>query len=105
MSHVRLCQVTTLLLLLATAPRAIAAPADTLETGAAAVIADAGKVPEKERLHRIFRLYAEYLIQEYPEYATYLGVRGHNARWTDHSPAAIARRKGAVEAPARALAP
>jgi|SRR5882762_6707502 len=72
--------------------------------GVAALIADAGKVRAKERLHRLFRLHAQYLFEEFPEYATYVGVRGHNGRWSDHAPAAIARRKVAIESPARALA-
>src|SRR6266550_187060 len=104
MSHAWLCGVATLLVLLGAAPRAIAAPADTLEAGVAALIAGAGKVPEKERLHRLFRLHAQYLFEEYPEYATYVGVRGHNGRWSDYAPAAIVRRKVAIESPARALA-
>jgi hypothetical protein len=47
-----------LLVLLGAAPCAVAAPVDTLDAGVAALIVDAGKVPEKERLHRLFRLHA-----------------------------------------------
>ncbi len=52
MRQARLCQVATLLLLLATASRAIAVPADTLEAGVAAVIADAGKLELRARARR-----------------------------------------------------
>ncbi len=34
-----------------------------------------------------------YWMREYPEVATGLGISGHNARWTDYSPAAIDARK------------
>ena len=83
---------------------AIATPAEELATGIAALIADAGKSPDAERLHRLFQLHTDYVLQEFPEYATYVGVRGQNGRWTDHSPEAIGRRKAALELPVKALA-
>src|SRR4030095_2110395 len=43
-------------------------------------------------------------MQEFPEYATHVGIRGQNDRWTDHAPDGIARRKAALELPAKALA-
>src|SRR5215831_3625794 len=33
-----------------------------------------------------------YWMSQYPELATSFGVPGHNARWTDYSPAAIDAR-------------
>ena len=83
---------------------AVAAPADVLAAGVEALIADASKRPDAERLHRLFQLQNDYALHEFPEYATYVGVRGQNDRWTDYSPEAIARRKAAVELPTRALA-
>jgi uncharacterized protein (DUF885 family) len=83
---------------------AIATPPESLAAGIAALIADAGKSSDAERLHRLFQLHTDYVLQEFPEYATYVGVRGQNGRWTDHSPEAIRRRKAALELPAKALA-
>ena len=83
---------------------AVAAPVDVLAAGVEALIADAGKRPDAERLHRLFQLQNDYALHEFPEYATYVGVRGQNDRWTDYSPEAIARRKAALELPVKALA-
>ena len=92
-----------LIVLLSAAGRSSAAPSDSLEAGVEALIADAGKTPEDKRLHRLFQLHSEYLLHEFPEYATYVGARGENGRWTDKSAAAIARRKADLELPAKAL--
>jgi len=83
---------------------AVAAPADVLAAGIETLIADAGKSSDAERLHRLFQLQNDYALHEFPEYATYVGVRGQNDRWTDYSPEAIARRKAALELPVKALA-
>jgi uncharacterized protein (DUF885 family) len=96
--------VVLLAVLLAAPAAARATPTETLAAGMAALIAEAGKRPEAERLHRLFQLNRDYVLEEFPEYATYVGIRGHNDRWTDHSPEAIARRKAAQELPAKALA-
>jgi uncharacterized protein (DUF885 family) len=94
-----------LLTVLVAAPDAArATPAETLAAGVEALIADAGKRSDAERLHRLFKLSRDYALQEFPEYATYVGIRGYNDRWTDHSAEAIARRKAAQELPAKALA-
>jgi uncharacterized protein (DUF885 family) len=95
--------VVALLLALLSAVPARAA-SDSLATDVAALIADAGKSPDDQRLHRLFRLHFDYVMREFPEYATYVGVPGQNGRWTDRSAAAIARRKAELELPARALA-
>ena len=84
--------------------RSPATPSDSLKAGVTALIADRGKAPEGKRLHRLFQLHSAYLIHEFPEYATYVGARGQNGRWTDRSAAAIARRKTDLEWPAKALA-
>jgi uncharacterized protein (DUF885 family) len=47
---------------------------------------------ESERLRRLYDLAWESLLQEAPELATYIGVRGHDDRWSDLSPAGIDRR-------------
>jgi uncharacterized protein (DUF885 family) len=59
-----------------------------------AIARDAGRTPEPERLRRFLDLHWSYLMQESPESATYSGFPGQNARWTDISAPAIARRKG-----------
>ena len=102
--RVRALCVGALVVLLSAPARSPAAPSDSLAAGVEALIADAGKTPEDARLHRLFELHAEYLLQEFPEYATYVGARGQNGRWTDRSAAAIARRRAALELPAKALA-
>ena len=83
---------------------AIATPSESLAAGIAALIGDAGTSPDAERLHRLFQLHTDYVLQEFPEFATYVGVRGQNGRWTDYSPEAIAGRKAALGLPAKALA-
>lgn len=83
---------------------ALAGSSESLAAGIEAVIADAGKSPDAERLHRLFQIHTDYVMHEFPEYATYVGVPGQNDRWTDHTPEAIARRRAALELPAKALA-
>jgi uncharacterized protein (DUF885 family) len=96
--------VAIVLVLLSAPGPARATPSESLAAGVEAVIADAGKRPDAERLHRLFQIRTDYVMQEFPEYATYVGIRGQNDRWTDHAPDAIARRKAALELPAKALA-
>lgn len=50
-----------------------------------------GSIPEK--LHRLLDLQWRTRMSDFPEFATYLGVPGHNDRWTDESAQAIARRE------------
>ncbi|MGH7672751.1 MAG: DUF885 domain-containing protein [Gemmatimonadales bacterium] len=45
------------------------------------------------RLRRLFALHWDYTMREYPEFATAVGYPGQNARWTDYSAEALARRK------------
>ena len=71
----------------------ISVRADEFDARYQAVIASKGKAPEKERLQALFKADWAYTMAEYPEYATYVGYPGGDSRWTDLSPAAIARRK------------
>ncbi len=48
---------------------------------------------QQERLYQIFDRIWEWELSVYPEFATYVGVPGHDDRWTDASTAAIARRQ------------
>jgi uncharacterized protein (DUF885 family) len=80
------------------------ASADDFEGRYRAVIEAKGKVSETERLHRLFNLDWEYTLANSPETATYAGVPGHDTKWTDLSPAAIARRKENSRRPLTVLA-
>ncbi len=55
------------------------------------------------RLHQLFAQQWEYTMREYPEFATSVGYPGQNARWTDNSVEAIARRKRDLNDPLNAL--
>ena len=56
---------------------------------------------EAGRLHKLLEEEWKYLMQEFPEYATYTGYPGQNHRWSDNSLQAIERRK---QRPKRTLA-
>lgn len=58
---------------------------------------------DSARLRQLFAQDWEYTMREYPEYATAVGYPGHNARWTDNSLEAIARRKRELNNPLTAL--
>jgi uncharacterized protein (DUF885 family) len=74
------------------------------EKRAEEIIASRGVAPQPERLHRLFDLQWQYTMEEYPEFATYVGWPGQNHRWTDVSLEAIERRNREMEVPARVLA-
>src|SRR6185437_14584618 len=57
------------------------------------------KLSDSTRLHELFRLNWQYVMTEYPEFATYVGYPGENARWTDNSLQAIERRKQELQQP------
>ena len=59
--------------------------------------------PDSVRLHQLFAQNWEYTMHQYPEFATAVGYPGQNARWTDYSLAAIARRKQELNDPLTAL--
>jgi uncharacterized protein (DUF885 family) len=48
---------------------------------------------QRERLYELFDRIWGWQLSSYPEFATYVGVPGHNDRWTDLSLEAIARRQ------------
>lgn len=58
---------------------------------------------DSARLRQLFAQSWEYTMREYPEFATAVGYRGQNARWTDNSLEAIARRKRELNDPLNAL--
>ena len=60
-------------------------------------------VPDSVRLQQLFAQHWQYTMREYPEYATAVGYPGQNARWTDFSLDAIARRKRELNDPLRVL--
>lgn len=55
------------------------------------------------RLRRLIALHWDYTMREYPEFATVVGYPGQNARWTDYSADALARRKRALNEPLAVL--
>jgi uncharacterized protein (DUF885 family) len=59
--------------------------------------------PDSVRLHQLFAQRWEYTMREYPEFATSVGYPGQNARWTDNSLEAIARRKRELNDPLNVL--
>ena len=52
----------------------------------------ASRSEESRRLRDFFAAEWTYWMQEHPEMATAVGYPGQNARWTDYSPAGVARR-------------
>lgn len=59
--------------------------------------------PDSVRLHQLFAQDWEYTMREYPEFATAVGYPGQNARWTDYSLEAIARRRRELNNPLTTL--
>jgi uncharacterized protein (DUF885 family) len=55
------------------------------------------------RLRRLIALHWDYTMREYPEFATAVGYPGQNARWTDYSADAVARRKRELNEPLAVL--
>lgn len=99
----RLRPLVLLALVSAPPPAAAQRPAEDYHREYAALIAQRGRVPDARRLHRLFEVNWRYRMREFPEFATYVGYPGQNARWTDRSPEAIARRKRELEEPLRVL--
>src|SRR5437899_5109858 len=65
----------------------------------AELVANPRRLSDSTRLGELFRVNWEYLMTEFPEFATYVGYPGQNARWTDNSLQAIERRKRELEEP------
>ena len=68
-----------------------------------AIIAARGSEPTAQRLHRLFDLVWDHAMEDSPESATYYGHPGADDRWTDHSRAAIERRRAEAGLPLRVL--
>jgi uncharacterized protein (DUF885 family) len=98
----RLCLALVVALVPASGPRA-GGPTG-YEERCAAIAAARGVRSDTDRLHELFAVHWAYTLEEFPEFATRIGVPGHNDRWTDRSAEAIERRRRELEAPARALA-
>lgn len=65
----------------------------TYEKQCRELIANPGKLDGKTRLHGLFKDNWDYLMHDFPEWATDIGYPGLNHLWTDMSPAAVAKRK------------
>jgi uncharacterized protein (DUF885 family) len=52
--------------------------------------------PRDEKLHALFEREFRRNLEEFPEFATFLGIPGFDDRLTDRSPAAVKRRKAHV---------
>lgn len=81
------------------APRPLPAQERSFAERYAELAANPRHLADSARLHELFRTNWEYQMQEFPEFATDVGYPGQNARWTDYSLAAIARRKRELAAP------
>jgi uncharacterized protein (DUF885 family) len=68
-----------------------------------ALFAQQPATPDSVRLHQLFAQRWDYTMREYPEFATSVGYPGQNARWTDYSLEAIARRKRELNDPLNVL--
>ncbi len=65
--------------------------------GLAPAASGAAAPPPDKALHALFEREFRNLLEEFPEFATFLGVDGYGHRLSDQSPAAIARRKARVK--------
>ena len=94
---------TTALLAGAASLHAQAAPAPDYGPRFRALATQRG-LSDSARLHRLFALDWEYSNVESPEFATYTGYKGQNARWTDRSATAIRRRRAIARDQMRVVA-
>jgi len=65
----------------------------------AELVANPRRMSDSARLAQLFGVNWEYVMTEFPEFATYVGYPGQNTRWTDNSLQAIERRKRELEEP------
>jgi uncharacterized protein (DUF885 family) len=68
-----------------------------------ALIENQGHQTDTERLRELFKIKWDYDMQNFPEFATYVGQPGHNDRWTDNSLEAIARRNRELPTPLKVI--
>lgn len=64
-----------------------------IRRAANSISAAKGSLSEPERLNQLIDAHWEWTLEERPEYATQVGVRSHDHRWTDFSPEAFEKRK------------
>lgn len=81
------------------APAPAQRPISSFHERYAALIANRRRLADTARLHDLFRINWEYQMTEFPEFATAVGYPGQNARWTDNSLDAVARRKRELAEP------
>jgi uncharacterized protein (DUF885 family) len=79
----------------------LAAPAAAQQPAIAALAQS--RDADSLRLRRLIALHWDYTMREYPEFATAVGYPGQNARWTDYSADAVARRKRELNEPLAVL--
>lgn len=91
-------------LVLAVSALPVTVRADEFDTSYQAIVEAKGKTPEGERLGSLFAVDWAYTMMASPEFATFVGVPGHDTRWTDLSMAAIAERKRLASRPLAVLA-
>ncbi len=75
------------------------APGRSFHDRYAELVANPRHMSDSARLAQLFRVNWEYVMTEFPEFATYVGYPGQNTRWTDNSLQAIERRKRELEEP------
>ncbi len=63
------------------------------------LLANVRHLSDSARLDRLLAINWRYQMMEFPEFATYVGYPGQNARWTDNSFQAIERRKRELQEP------
>jgi uncharacterized protein (DUF885 family) len=80
-----------------------AAPAFPYQEKCQSLIENKAHRSDAERLQELYQVQWDYLMHEYPEWATYVGYPGQNDRWTDNSFEAIARRKAELQIPLKAI--
>jgi uncharacterized protein (DUF885 family) len=77
--------------------------ADAFGRDYARIASARGREPEASRLRRLLAVRWRQQMSDVPEFATYVGYPGQNARWTDQSATAIERRKRLLQQPLAAV--
>lgn len=67
------------------------------------ILTNSRRQSDSLRLQELFRTHWEYTMQEFPEFATYVGFPGVSHRWTDYSLEAIERRQRELPRPLKVL--
>ena len=90
-------------ILLGVLPVGAQQPARSFHDRYQALIANPRHLSDSARLHELFKVHWEYVMTEFPEFATNVGYPGQNARWTDNSLAAIERHKRDLAEPIKVV--